>query len=144
MISKPLDPRDIRLIEMLRANGRTPLVALARELGLSRSATQERLHRLETHGVIRGYTALVAWPDEVAIDVWFTIRLDAGVKCAQVAPHVLAMTEVRLCHGLAGDIDVLIRATARDAAEASALRERLASLVGVKSVVTHVVLAAHR
>ncbi len=144
MNRKPLDPKDVRLIEMLRTNGRMPLVTLARELGLSRSATQERLHRLEQHGVIRGYTALVAWPDEGHIDVWFTIRLDAGVQCAQVVPQILAMPEVRLCHALAGDIDALVRASARDAAAASAVRDRLASLPGVSSVVTRLVLAAHR
>ncbi len=121
-----------------------PLVTLARELSLSRSATQERLKRLEQHGVIRGYTALVAWPDEAAIDVWFTITLDAGVKCTQVTPQVLAMTEVRLFHALAGDIDGLIRASAPDAAAVSALRERLAAVPGVSSVVTRLVLAAHR
>jgi Lrp/AsnC family transcriptional regulator, leucine-responsive regulatory protein len=144
MTSKSLDPKDIRLIELLRANGRKPLAALARELGLSRSATQERLQRLEQHGVVRGYTALVAWPDEAAIDVWFTIKLNEGYRCNQIVAQVLDMTEVRLFHGLAGDIDGLVRACTRDAAAASALRERLASLPGVSSVVTRLVLAAHR
>jgi Lrp/AsnC family transcriptional regulator, leucine-responsive regulatory protein len=144
MNRKPLDAKDVRLIEMLRANGRLPLVTLARELGLSRSATQERLQRLEQHGVIRGYSAVVAWPDEGTIDVWFTIKLDVGVTCAQITPQILAMTEVRLWHALAGDIDGLVRATARDATAAWALRDRLASLPGVSSVVTRLVLAVHR
>jgi Lrp/AsnC family transcriptional regulator, leucine-responsive regulatory protein len=144
MNRKPLDPKDIRLIELLRSNGRMPLVALARELGLSRSAAQERLQRLEQHGVIRGYTALVAWPDEGAIDVWFTIKFETGVQCQQVMPLILAMSEVRLFHALAGDIDGLIRAVARDTAAASALRDRLAELPGIGSVVTRLVLAAHR
>lgn len=143
-MKKVLDPKDIQLIEALRANARMPLVALAKVLGLSRSATQERLQRLELHGVIKGYTALVAWPDEPAVNVWFSVRLADGVKCVQVVPAILAMTQVRLCHALAGEVDLLIRASAHSQDDASALRERLAALPGVRTVSTHLVLAAHR
>ncbi|MFO1265839.1 MAG: Lrp/AsnC family transcriptional regulator [Rubrivivax sp.] len=143
-MKKTLDPKDIQLIEALRANARTPLVALAKALGLSRSATQERLQRLERNGVIKGYAAQVAWPDEAGVDVWFSVRLAAGVKCGQVVPAIVAMSEVRLCHALAGDIDLLVRASASDLDRASALRERLAALAGIQAVTTHVVLAAHR
>ena len=143
-MNRPLDPKDIQLIEALRANARTPLVALAKALGLSRSATQERLQRLERHGVIKGYTAQVAWPDDASVDLWFSVRLAEGVKCVQVVPGILAMSEVRLCHALAGDIDLLVRASARDLGDASALCERLAAIAGVKAVSTHLVLAAHR
>lgn len=143
-MKKSLDPKDIQLIEALRANARTPLVTLAKALGLSRSATQERLQRLERNGVIKGYAAQVAWPDEAEVGVWFSVRLTEGVKCAQVVPGILAMSEVRLCHALAGEIDLLVRATASDPDHASALRERLVALAGIQSVTTHLVLAAHR
>lgn len=139
-----LDPKDIQLIEALRANARTPVIALAKTIGLSRSATQERLQRLEQHGVITGYSAQVAWPDADTVDAWFTVRLTDGVHCSQVVPTILAMHQVRLCHALTGDIDLLIRASARDAGALSALRERLAGLGGIKAVSTHLVLARHR
>src|SRR5256885_1234973 len=56
MAKRSLDDTDRKMIALLRANARTPTAALARSLGLSRSAVQERLRRLERDQVIRGYT----------------------------------------------------------------------------------------
>ena len=55
-----LDDKDHILIGALRRNARESLVGLARTVGLSRSATQERMRRLEREGIIRGYTVDLA------------------------------------------------------------------------------------
>src|SRR3954470_23221937 len=60
MAKRNLDDTDRKLIALLRANARTPTAALARNLGLSRSAVQERLRRLERDGVTQGYPLPVA------------------------------------------------------------------------------------
>ena len=59
MAKRNLDDTDRRLISLLRANARMPTAALGRHLGLSRSAVQERLKRLERDGVITGYTIVL-------------------------------------------------------------------------------------
>ena len=51
-----LDDLDRRLLAELGADARLTQVALAARVGLSRSAVQERLKRLERDGVILGYT----------------------------------------------------------------------------------------
>ncbi|MGH3266851.1 MAG: Lrp/AsnC family transcriptional regulator, partial [Trebonia sp.] len=59
-MSRPLDdPIDRQLAAALVADGRTTLRSLAETTGLSVSAVQARVRRLETDGVIRGYAALV-------------------------------------------------------------------------------------
>ena len=55
-----LDRIDRALIRALRRNARITNVALAAEAGLSPSACLRRVQMLESSGVIRGYTALVA------------------------------------------------------------------------------------
>ena len=47
MAKRNLDDTDRRLISLLRASARMPTAAVGRHLGLSRSAVQERLKRLE-------------------------------------------------------------------------------------------------
>ncbi|MGB5345488.1 MAG: Lrp/AsnC family transcriptional regulator, partial [Woeseia sp.] len=54
-----IDETDQRLLSLLRSNARTPVVELARQLGISRATVQNRLRRLERDGVIRGYTVKV-------------------------------------------------------------------------------------
>src|SRR5690606_22974229 len=56
MAKRIIDDIDRLLISLLSANARQPAALLARRLGLSRSAVQERLKRLERDGVIAGYT----------------------------------------------------------------------------------------
>jgi DNA-binding Lrp family transcriptional regulator len=51
-----MDERDHALISLLERNAREPVSSLARRLGLSRSTVQDRIDKLETLGVITGYT----------------------------------------------------------------------------------------
>jgi Lrp/AsnC family transcriptional regulator, leucine-responsive regulatory protein len=139
-----LDAKDLLLIDLLLSNARQPLLALARGIGLSRSATQERLQRLERSGVIRGYAAQVAWPQDMSVEAWLMIKLDPGAGCHAVVPSILALPGVRLCHALAGEVDGLVRVVAGSAGEMSDIRDRLSVLPGVRSITTHFVLMAHR
>jgi DNA-binding Lrp family transcriptional regulator len=51
-----MDERDHALISLLERNAREPVSSLARKLGLSRSTVQDRIDKLESTGVITGYT----------------------------------------------------------------------------------------
>ena len=50
------DDTDQRLVTLLRENARRPVAELARHLGLARTTVQARIERLESTGVITGYT----------------------------------------------------------------------------------------
>ena len=51
-----LNKTDKKLISLLRVNARTSVSDLAKKIGVSRTAVQNRLDRLEQSGVIAGYT----------------------------------------------------------------------------------------
>ncbi|MBS0366858.1 MAG: Lrp/AsnC family transcriptional regulator [Proteobacteria bacterium] len=51
-----MDETDRRLIGLLRADARTSVAALAKELDVARGTVQNRLARLEADGTIVGYT----------------------------------------------------------------------------------------
>lgn len=51
-----IDNIDKKLIAILRSNSRTPVVMLAKQLGVSRATVQNRMSRLEKNGVIISYT----------------------------------------------------------------------------------------
>ena len=55
-MNRQLDRIGRELLSLLKANAREPVASLARKLGLSRSAVQERIGRLEREGIIAGYT----------------------------------------------------------------------------------------
>ena len=51
-----LDDTDLRLIGLLRDDGRLPNATLARRLGVSRGTVQNRVDRLMRDGVLLGFT----------------------------------------------------------------------------------------
>ena len=55
---------DRRILTLLAGDGRMSFTDLARQTGLSVSATHQRVRRLERRGLIRGYAAVRAAHDD--------------------------------------------------------------------------------
>lgn len=99
-----LDEIDRLLLRELVADGRATLSALADKAGLSVSAVQSRVRRLEAREVIRGYSAVV---DPEALG----LMLSAFVAITPLDPSQPDDAPARLrhidaiesCHSVAGD-----------------------------------------
>ena len=98
------DPIDRRIATALLADGRSTLKSLAEVTGLSVSAVQARVRRLEADGVIRGYTALLD-AESIGLPLAALIAitpLDPGQP--DDAPERLAdLPQIEACHSVAGD-----------------------------------------
>ena len=98
------DPIDRRLAAALVADGRSTLKSLAEITGLSVSAVQARVRRLEADGIIRGYTALLD-AESIGLPLAALIAI-TPLDPAQPddAPERLAgLAEIEACHSVAGD-----------------------------------------
>ena len=135
-----LDDKDRRLLEALTKNARASLVSLARDIGLSRSATHDRITRLEEKGVIAGYTIVRKAANDTDIKAYLTIKLEPDVRDAAVVPLIAKKGGVRQTICLAGDIDTLVYCSCHSMDELSALREDIANIDGVLTVHTRIVL----
>ena len=54
-----IDEKDLKIIDMLRENARTPVTTIASKLGVSESTIRKRIRALEKNGVITQYTVIV-------------------------------------------------------------------------------------
>ncbi|MFE3289797.1 Lrp/AsnC family transcriptional regulator [Rhodococcus sp. NPDC059234] len=101
---EPLDEIDTLLVRELVDDGRATLATLAQKAGLSVSAVQTRVRRLETRGVIRGYTARV---DPAALGEAlsaFVAITPFDPSSPDDAPARLAhIPAIRSCHSVAGE-----------------------------------------
>jgi Lrp/AsnC family leucine-responsive transcriptional regulator len=136
-----LDEKDKILIAALRKNARESLVGLARSVGLSRSATQERMRRLEREGVIRAYTVELASAQDPAVRAMIAVTFEPGFRCKQVVPHLAGISEVVACHSLTGSIDLMVNVACDSNATLNRIRDIVASVRGVATATTHIVLA---
>jgi len=141
--TKALDDRDRRLLELLRRDARRPIVALAKELNLSRSATQERLGKLLSSGIIDGFTVREGNKSGSRQSAYLMVSFEQGHRCAQIVPKLLPVASIGMIHSVTGPIDLVIRVDALDVAGIEEARSAVAAIPGIASVSTSVVLERH-
>ncbi len=137
-----MDEKDRLLLTLLKRDARAPVVALARDLGLSRSATQDRLAKLRASGAIAGFT-VIEGKAQAAETAWLTVRFAPGYRCPQVVPKLKRVPAVETIHSVTGEIDLIVRLSAANVAGIEAARAAIAELPGIAEVATHVVLERH-
>lgn len=138
-----LDDKDHALLEALRTDARASLVALSRKIGLSRSATHDRIAKLEGQGVIEGYTIRVNEQAVPRIRAFIALTFSGTESNTGLIPRIQSKPGVAATYCLAGDIDMLVLCECRTNAQLNELREALAGLDGVVEARTRPVLASH-
>jgi Lrp/AsnC family leucine-responsive transcriptional regulator len=134
-----LDSTDWRILEMLQLDGRTPLSALARRIGLSQPATSERVKRLESLGVIEGYAARVNF-QAVGLDLLAIARVRTTFEKLQDCLKLFAsMPEILEVHRVTGEDCLILKVLVPKAAQLESVIDRLAKY---GSVTTSIVLSS--
>ncbi|WP_073456020.1 Lrp/AsnC family transcriptional regulator [Pseudonocardia thermophila] len=110
--NRQLDDLDLRILELLRREGRASMADLGRAVGLSRTAVLARVQRMERSGVIRGYHADVAEPGAATAH-----RARVGIvhRTTDVAGYVrrlAALPGVSEIETVTGEYDLFVLVTA--------------------------------
>ena len=140
-MSERLDVIDQALVEALVVSGRASYQELGRTIGLSATATADRVRRLQANGVITGFRAIVD-PDrlgrnvEAVIDVLLVPGADRDAF-ADVLRSCPAVTEA--IH-VTGHYDYQLRVFCTGTAELDALLSDLKQRAGVVESQTRLLL----
>lgn len=99
-----MDETDLKIVGLLEADGRATLAELSGATGLSVSAVQSRVQKLERRGVIRGYRAVI---DDDArglpIGAFVAVTpLDYSEE-ASIPERLRGIPGIRSCHSVAGE-----------------------------------------
>ena len=141
VMSTALDAIDRNLLRHLVADGRASYQELGKAIGLSPTATADRVRRLQRSGVIRGYRAVVAAESmgrtvEAAIDV----RLEPGADRNRFAEVLRSMPAVVEAVHVTGAYDYLLRVFCTGTAELDAILTDLKEQAGVVDSQTRLLL----
>ncbi len=139
---RTIDDSDLQILQILQANARETQADIARAVGLAPSAVLERLRKLESRGLIRGYSADV---DPRAVDrgmlAFVSVRSEEAPGDDNVARELARCPDVLEVHHVAGDDCYLVKVRTRDAEQLGALlRTRIGRIAGVRSTRTTIVL----
>lgn len=120
-----LDTFGRKLLDELQANARLSLAELGRRIGLSPTATAERLKQMEEVGILHGYTVEID-REALGLEVMAFIRMSCGGQnYHRLLDFVQNLEEIRECHHLTGGNDFLLKVTTTSMADLEALIEAL-------------------
>jgi Lrp/AsnC family leucine-responsive transcriptional regulator len=135
-----LSDTDSRVLAILQQDGRRSYADLGADLGMAGPSAYERVKKLETRGVIRGYSAEVN-PAAVGLSVLaFTWVTQApGTISMDLTPEFAAIPEIEECHYIAGEADYILKIRARDMEHLGTIVRRVQTTQYVFSTETDVV-----
>jgi Lrp/AsnC family leucine-responsive transcriptional regulator len=139
-----LDRTDRKLLKLLQGDGRLATVELADKIGLSPTATSERLKRLLRDGYVTGFRAMLD-PGKLGRGLLVFIEVGLDKTTADIfekfAAAVRRAPEVLECHMVGGGFDYLVKTRVADMnAYRRFLGDVVLGLPGVKETRTYVVM----
>ncbi|AMY70266.1 Lrp/AsnC family transcriptional regulator [Frigidibacter mobilis] len=128
-----MDDLDRSILGLLSADARISVATLARRLKVARSTIQARLERLETSGIIAGYTVKLgeaARQGRIRATVLLTIEPRAQPA---ILTRLKAIPEIERIHTTSGRVDLLLQIAAPSTAVLDAVLDQIGEMSGVKS-----------
>lgn len=136
-----MDEIDTKLIELIQIDCRSSYGELGASVGLSVSAVNERLKKLQAQGIIRGWRGVID-PKAIGLEVlaFIYVQLDRPNHEKDFKQFVQNVNEVEECHHVTGEWSYLMKVRTKTIAELENLISE--KIKGAKGIVrTHTVIA---
>ncbi|MEC7378454.1 MAG: Lrp/AsnC family transcriptional regulator [Pseudomonadota bacterium] len=135
-----ISSQDQKLLGLLRQNARASVTDLARALHVSRSTVQNRIRRLESSGVIRGYSVQLGG-EFAANQVEAHVSIKVVQKLTNRTNSALeGLSQVSQLFSVSGEYDLIAIVQAQSLEELSAVLDTIGNLEGVERTNSAVVL----
>lgn len=138
-----LDNIDLKIISILQNNGRCHLAEIAKEVDLSSPAVMERVKKLETSGVIKGYQAVLD-PKKFGKDVtaFVGVSVDHQRHIDGFSSLMMRQRDVLECHHVTGEESFILKVKTANTDSLEKLLAEIRSVEGVTGTITKVVLSS--
>ncbi len=112
-----MDSIDVKILDMLQKNARTPLKAIAEKVFLSSPAVSTRIEHLEKQGIIKSYTATL---DKEKLGYHITAFINLEMEPTQKQefyPFIQGITNVLECNCVTGEYSMLLKVAFKSTVE---------------------------
>ena len=136
-----MDHIDTRILRCLTQDARMNASQISAKVNLSVSAVIERMKKLESSGLIRGYTAVI--DERLAgydVQALISVRLEHPKFNQSFAQQICNHSRVMECYYITGDFDYVARVSACSTEELTEVLNDIKKIPGVSLTRTYVVL----
>jgi DNA-binding Lrp family transcriptional regulator len=135
-----LDETDVKILKALTADARLSSRQIAKQCDISIGTALSRIKKMESEGIINGYTALL---DQEKLGYELTVVTEITVskgRLLEMESEIARMPNVCCVYDLTGLADAAIIAKFKNREDLSKFTKHLLSLAYVERTNTHVVL----
>ena len=139
-----MDDLSLKLLSLLKSDGRMSVTALSQALGVSRLTVDNRIKRLEAEGIIAGYTVLLGTEEfKHKINGWIMINVMAN-KEEKAIKLILQMVEISRLHTTNGKWDLAAEIQTSTLEEFDKAVSELRKIEGVEATETNLLLSRRK
>lgn len=139
-----MDDLSLKLLSLLKADGRMSVTALSQALGVSRLTVDNRIKRLEAEGIISGFTVLLGTEEfKHKINGWIMINVAAN-KEERAIRLILRMVEISRLHTTNGKWDLAAEIQTSTLEEFDKAVSELRKIDGVEATETNLLLSKRK
>lgn len=134
------------IVDLVQSDGRVTSAALAAATGLSVSAANDRLRRLQERGVIAGWAARID-PEAVGLGLlaFLFVLVDRTERNAPFLAAASALPEVQELHHVTGEWSYLLKVrVASPRALEALITDRIKAIPGVARSMTFIALSSSK
>lgn len=136
-----MDNVDLKILKCLKENARLTASSISEEIGLSVSAVIERIHKMETSGLIRGYTIDI---DQDLLGNKMVALMDVSLKHPDdydgFVELVRGCSSIVACYYQTGEFDFVLRIVTDSTDGLDQVYKIVKGYEGVEKTETHIVL----
>ncbi|NPV91460.1 MAG: Lrp/AsnC family transcriptional regulator [Firmicutes bacterium] len=137
-----IDEKDREILSIIQGKARISNAEVARQVGLAPSAVFERIKKLESRGIVKGYEARLD-PREMDLGLLafvFVRAAEGPLGSVELGMKLAEIPEVQEVHNVAGEDCYLLKIRARDTeALWRLIKERLGAIKSIHSTRTTIV-----
>ena len=140
-----MDILDYKILSLLKTNAREKASAISREIHLSVSSVIERIHKLETSGIIQSYTIIT---DEAAIGNDLTTLMEISLEhprfTENFVQYIKSNPNIVSCYYLTGEFDYMLKICCHSSKELDEIHREIKQQEGIRMTRTHYVLRTEK
>ena len=125
---------DLTLLRELQMDGRASYSKLSKKTGIPSSTIHDKIKRLISNGVIKGYTVVMD-KEKVGLDNVAIIGVETGAKqFRDVAKNLCEIREIVEVYGTTAEFDLMVKVRASSRDELSNVLNQIRSVDGVDDI----------
>ncbi len=105
-MSSKIDENDLKILDFLKKNARTPYTIIAKDLKVSEAAVRKRIEKLIRLGIIKRFTIEYELENEVKAIVM--VKSTPQIPTPEISKKLVKISGVETVYETTGDYDIIV------------------------------------